>query len=184
MLIQSSETMSRRSNRLLRVASLVFFDLETTGLRPDRAGRISEIALIDRDGIQFSWTTDQDPPSDQVVARQLMSLYAHLDGNVVIGHNIQFDLRFVTYEAERFGHSGIDITFSDTLGLARRLLPQQDDYQLGTLLSVSDCQPEGTLHTAVGDALATRDLFWYLVERGNLDTLADIDVKRLSWNAG
>jgi DNA polymerase III epsilon subunit-like protein len=176
--------MNLGSNRPLQVAPLVFFDLETTGIRPDRAGRISEIALVNHDGIQFSWRTDQDPPSDSAVSRQLANLYAHLDEKVVVGHNIQFDFRFVTYEAERLGHSGLDITFSDTLGLARRLLPQQDDYQLGSLLSVCDLDPEEKLHTAVGDALATRDLFWQLVHRGNLDTLADVGVKRLSWNAG
>jgi DNA polymerase III epsilon subunit-like protein len=31
----------------LRTAPLVFFDLETTAVRPDRGGRISEIAVVD-----------------------------------------------------------------------------------------------------------------------------------------
>jgi hypothetical protein len=35
----------------------------------------------------------------------------------------------------------------------------------------------------VGDALATRSLFWTLVEEDGLETLADVGVKRLSWNA-
>ena len=40
----------------LQVASLVFFDLETTGLRPDRGARIREIAVLGHDGIRFDWT--------------------------------------------------------------------------------------------------------------------------------
>lgn len=103
---------------------------------------------------------------------------------MVVGHNLQFDFRFVTYETERLGLSGIDLRFADTLGLARSLLDAPDTHQLGTLLGHVDAAPEEELHTAVGDALATRTLFWHLVEHGALQTLADINVQQLQWNAG
>ena len=176
--------MSHRADRPLRVASLLFFDLETTGLRPDRGGRITEMAVVDQDGIRFDWTSDQEPPNDQAVARQLTTLDSHLQESVVIGHNIQFDIRFLTYESERLGHTGLDLRFADTLGLARCLLPEEDDHQLGSLLATLDTAPSEELHTAIGDALATRTLFWHLVNHGDLVTLADVGVKRLRWNAG
>jgi DNA polymerase III epsilon subunit-like protein len=176
--------MPQWTDRPLRTASLVFFDLETTGLRPDRGGRICEMAVVDQDGVRFNWTSDSDRPSDDAVARRLPPLIDQFTNSVVIGHNLPFDFRFLTYEAERLDRDGIDLRFADTLGLARRLLPARDRYRLGALLTAFGAEPTEELHTAVGDALATRTLFWHLVDRGDLDTLADVGVKRLSWNAG
>jgi DNA polymerase III epsilon subunit-like protein len=169
---------------LLRTATLHFFDLETTALRPDRGGRICEMAVVDQRGVRFDWRSDADPPRDDAVAAQLPVLLEHLEAGVVVGHNLQFDFRFVTYEAERFGLGGLDLRFADTLGLARSLLDAPDTHKLGTLLGRFDAAPEEELHTAVGDALATRTLFWHFVEHGGLRTLSDIDVRRLQWNAG
>jgi DNA polymerase III epsilon subunit-like protein len=176
--------MSTWANRPLRTATLLFFDLETTALRPDRGGRIREMAVVDAQGIRFDWRSDAAPPRDDAVAAQLPRLIDHLEAGIVVGHNLQFDFRFVTYEAERLGLGGIDLRFADTLGLARSLLNAPDTHQLGTLLGHFDASPDEELHTAVGDALATRTLFWRLVEHGDLDTLADLNVQRLQWNAG
>lgn len=176
--------MSTWSDRPLRTGPLVFFDLETTALRPDRGGRIREMAVVDEQGIRFDWRSDEAPPRDDAVAAQLPRLIEHLEAGVVVGHNLQFDFRFVTYEAERLGLGGIDLRFADTLGLARSLLDAPDIHQLGTLLGHFDAAPDEELHAAVGDALATRTLFWHLVEHGGLQTLADINVRRLQWNAG
>ena len=168
----------------VRTAPVVFFDLETTGLRPDRGARITEIAIVGANGIQYDWRSPDDSSSDTAVCKELPVVRDHLQGCVVVGHNLQFDFRFLTYEAKRLGLSGIDLQFADTLGLARKLLPHRDDYQLGPLLRTVDAPPNEELHTAVGDALATRTLFWSLVEREGLKTLSDVGVKRLSWNAG
>ncbi|WP_263840709.1 3'-5' exonuclease [Salinibacter sp.] len=173
--------MSAWADRPLRTATLLFFDLETTALRPDRGGRICEMAVVDEQGIQFHWRSDAAPPRDDAVATRLPRLIDHLEAGVVVGHNLPFDFRFVTYEAERLGLDGLGLRFADTLGLARSLLDAPDTHQLGTLLGHFDAAPDEELHTAVGDALATRTLFWHLVEHGGLRTLADIDVQRLQW---
>ena len=176
--------MNHQNQIPLRAIPLVFFDLETTGLRPDRRGRISEMAVADQDGVRFEWSSEQNPPADPVVARQIPRLVEHLQDEIVVGHNLPFDFRFLTYEAERLGVGGLDVQFADTLGLAHELLPGRDGYELGALLAAFDLAPVEELHTAVGDVLATRTLFWRLVNHGDLDTLADIGVKRLRWNAG
>ncbi|WP_103026598.1 3'-5' exonuclease [Salinibacter altiplanensis] len=176
--------MSQWTDRPLRTASLVFFDLETTALRPDRGGRICEMAVVDPQGVRFDWCSDEAPPRDDVVATQLPRLLNHLEAGIVVGHNLEFDFRFLTYEAERLGCGGLDLRFADTLGLARALLNAPDDYQLGTLLGHFDAAPNEELHTAVGDALATRALFWRLVETGGLETPTDANVRRLQWGAG
>jgi DNA polymerase III epsilon subunit-like protein len=174
--------MASRFDRPLRTASLRFVDLETTGLRPDRGARITEMAVVDEGGVRYDWTSSHDPPRDEAVAAQLPQLVAHLDDGIVVGHNLSFDVRFVTYEAERLGLDGIDVCFIDTLGLARRVLARAGSYRLGAVLAAVGAAPEEELHTAVGDALATRTLFWRLVERGGLGTLADAGAKRLRWH--
>lgn len=170
-----------RTNRRLRTAPLIFFDLETTALRPDRGGRICEMAVVDQSGIQFDWCSASAPPRDDDVSHQLRRLVPLLEAGVVVGHNLQYDLRFLTYEAERLKLGRVDLYFADTLGLARALLDAPDTYQLGDALGGFDAAPEERLHTAVGDALATRTLFWHLVEHGGLQTLSDAHVRRLQW---
>lgn len=78
---------------------LFFFDLETTALRPDRGGRIREMAVVDVQGLRFDWRSDATPPRDDAVAHQLPRLVDHLEAGIVVGHNLQFDFRFVTYES-------------------------------------------------------------------------------------
>ncbi|MFO8098389.1 MAG: 3'-5' exonuclease [Salinibacter sp.] len=173
--------MALRFDRPLRTAPLRFVDLETTGLRPDRGARIAEMAIVDESGVQFKWTSPHDPPRDAAVATQLPRLIAHLEDGIVVGHNLSFDFRFVTYEAERLGCSGLDVRFVDTLRLARTTLETAPSHRLGALLDAVGATPETELHTAVGDAVAARTLFWQLVERGGLTTLADAGLKRLRW---
>lgn len=140
------------------------------------------MAVVGPDGIRFDWTSSSDSPEDRVVGRQISVLSEALQSDVVVGHNLKFDFHFLTYEAERLGQDGLDVRFIDTLGMSRKLLPGRDDHQLGSLLATFDAEPDEELHTAVGDALATRALFWRLVDCSDLKTLSDAGMKRVSWN--
>lgn len=177
--------MSQWADCPIRVASLVFFDLETTGLRPDRGAHIREIAVLNRDGLELNWTLESDlrgtDRADDAVAAQLPTLVSLLQTGVVVGHNLSFDFRFVTYEAERLGTTHLQVRFIDTLGLARRLVADVPNYELATLLAHFNAAPAKELHTAVGDVRATRTLFWHLVDHGALDTLADAGLQPLTW---
>lgn len=167
--------------RMIRVAPLLFFDLETTGLRPDRGARITEIAVLDHRQTRHAWERTSEASDQNSLEAQLPVLLQLLRTGVVVGHHVPFDLGFLAYEAERFGYEGPRVWYIDTLTLARRLLPSVRDYQLGTLLTHFDLLPEDPLHTALTDVRATRHLFWKLAEVGQLDTLADAEVRRLDW---
>jgi DNA polymerase III alpha subunit (gram-positive type) len=145
------------------------------------------MAVVDREGVRLDWTSDGEPPSDDAVARRLPALVEHLQHEIVVGHNLSFDFRFLTYELRRLSESGpggLDVRYVDTLGLARRVLPDRAGYRLGQLLTTVDAAPAGELHTAVGDARATRALFWHLVDVGGLGTVGDVGVRRLRWHGG
>lgn len=162
----------------IEVAPLFFFDIETTGLRPDRGAEITEMALVDHAGVPFAWNRAQDASE---LSDQLTLLFHHFCDGIVVGHNLQFDFHFVAYEADRLGLRGPTVCFIDTLGLARTHLDRTPDVRLDTLLSYFDLTPAGTRHTALGDARSTRILFWKLVEHGDLRTLADAGLKKLNW---
>jgi DNA polymerase III epsilon subunit-like protein len=159
---------------------LLFFDIETSGLRPDRGARITELAVVDHAAVRYDWKQNRD---GSPLTEELPILTQHLSRGVVIGHNLQFDFRFIAYEADRLGIPGPRLLYIDTLGLAPQLLDRTADFRLETLLAYFSLSPEVELHTARGDAWATRALFWALVEEGDLDTLADAGLKRLDWTA-
>lgn len=167
----------------LRVSTLLFFDIETTGLRPDRGGRITEMAVVARDAVRFQWRCAAGHEHGEPALEQaLPPLFDQLRTGVVVGHNLQFDLGFIAYEAERHGLEGPQLRYIDTLGLARRLADEVADYRLETLLGAFGLPVSDDLHTALADARATQSLFWRLVDEGGCETLADAGLRRLNWS--
>ncbi len=160
--------------RRTRDTSVVVFDLETTGLRPEKWHRIIEIGavrLIDRDVMdEFSslvrpdrtvprtaagihGLTDRDlsaaPPPEEVFPR----FAAFIKRSTLVAHNAAFDVPFLRKEFSRF-----NLRFGNpvvcTLKMARRLLPDLPDYRLETVARrVIGSLPEETrLHRALDDA--------------------------------
>jgi len=163
-------------------STFVFFDIETTGLRPDRGARITEIALLNRNTDELLWQQSKEAISDEKLAAQLPSVLKHLTSGVVVGHNLQFDLKFIAYETERLGFRGPSLLFIDTLGLARKLCNNTSGLKLSSLLEKFNISPEGQLHTAAVDARATRALFWKFINLGNIETLATAGMQRVDWS--
>jgi DNA polymerase III epsilon subunit-like protein len=175
------------SNRSLRApdcpvesAALAFFDLETTGLYPERGATITEIAILDGGGLRLDWRRET---AGEPLAEVLPRLVDHLAAGVLVGHNLSFDLGFIAYEAARVDRRGPDVRYLDTLALARRLDPDRGDHQLETLVDAYDVDPPGPLHTAATDVRATREVFWHLVDAGEIETLGDAGLSRIDWSA-
>lgn len=166
----------------VEIASLLFFDIETTGLRPDKGARVTEIALLDRNKSLCAWSISEDQDYFSELQERLPSLIEHLNGGVVIGHNISFDLNFITYFADKLSIPGPSLRIIDTLSLARKVITDLDSYRLGDLLNYFDIAVRGELHTAHTDAEATRALFWFLVSLGGFNTLEGIGMKKIEWS--
>jgi len=187
----------RSGHTPLSVAPLRFVDIETTGLRPDRGARITEIAVVGPEDASPQGALDPRPPEeaeidwghsptcddahDAAVRRQIRRLAEIAREHVLVGHNVTFDLRFVAYEARRLGVSGLTARFVDTLPLARTHLSAAEDHRLSTLATILDLPIPGTLHTARTDAAVNRALFDRLVSDARLSTLADTGLQRVRW---
>lgn len=166
----------------LELTSLIFFDIETTGLRPDRGAKITEVSILNRNSQLHYWRSDTYTENDSV-AKELPNILDHLKQGVVVAHNLQFDLWFIAYESDRIGLKGPDIRFIDTLSLSRNLLPARNNYKLSALLKHFDIKVNGELHTATSDTEATRALFWKLVEKGGISTVGEAGMKKLNWSS-
>jgi len=156
-------------------------DVETTGLHPTGHDRIIEVGIVRLDGRfkeQAAFTTLVNPDRDVgptwlhgIHARDLRNapqfgdIAGHiselLEGTILVGHNIRFDLRFLRAE---YGLLGFDIgepELLDTMGLAvqagagsRRLAEACDNFGI----------EQADVHAALADAAATAALVARCVE--------------------
>jgi DNA polymerase-3 subunit epsilon len=158
-------------------------DIETTG---GSAGneKITEIAIITHDGkkivdrystllnpekpipefIQrFTGISDymvQNQPKFYEVAKEILEL---MEGKIFVAHNVNFDYSFVKREFESLGFSFKKDTLC-TVKLSRKIIPGFPSYSLGKLCNALGIGLENR-HRALGDALATAELFTLLKEK-------------------
>lgn len=170
--------LSRVSSRTKpeKLFPLVFIDLETTGLSPDKE-RIVEVSAIRYDtpfvasacfntlinpqrhipdrAYEVHGISDDDVELAPVFADIVPDLAAFVEGANLIGHNIMFDLRFL-YRA------GLDLSGSvryfDTVQIAKAANPEVSNHKLVTLCSHYGIY-RNNAHTALSDCYATAKVF-------------------------
>lgn len=170
----------------------VVFDLETTGLNNSPAmgkmDRIIEIGAVKIIGgemkerfstfvacperlsgeiIRLTGITDEDLVGAPQIEDVIADFYKFVDGAILVGHNVNFDARFVQYYGEEngyfFGHRLLD-TFTLAQELLRGKLP---NYKLN---SVADYYGfTFNHHRAFDDACVTAKIFIeFMKQRGKL----------------
>lgn len=165
-------------------------DCETTGLNKTGSDRIAEIAIATYD-LDFNLTGQYEtlinPEQDLGLTslhginglmasnapkfKQVMNAIAYLlNDRVIIGHNVEFDLKFIAHE---FSKENIDISWKnsylDTLKMAKDANLVTANNQLSTL-----CAHFGIsllhAHSAMADVLATAKLFQALLNSAYIHT--------------
>ena len=171
---------------LLSALTFAVVDVETTGGRPDRGDRITEIAVVTvRDGaIADVYETLVNPERsippyvsrltniswemvrDKAPFRELCGdVVRALEGHVFVAHNAGFDWRFVRAEVARA--SGRELTGRRlcTVRLSRRLLPQLRSRSLDWVARHYGVEiAPGKRHRAAGDAVATAECLLRLLD--------------------
>ncbi len=93
------------------------------------------------------------------------SLLEFIDGAVIVGHNVRFDISFLNAALQQLRRPRLAARSIDTLALARRLLRDEvPNCRLGTLADRLRLSHRPS-HRALDDALATGDLLHFLLER-------------------
>lgn len=82
-----------------------------------------------------------------------------IDKNVIVGHNVNFDLRFLKYAIEYYGITtkNTELMYIDTLFLSRRFLNDLPNHKLETLKNYYKI--EEISHRAKQDCLVTNIIF-------------------------
>ncbi len=160
-------------------------DLETTG--GDRGtDRITEIGVVKVRGGELLGTLQtlvhpevRIPPAITVLTGITEAMVAEaprldavlptvlefLEGAVLVGHNVRFDVDFLNAALARRGDPPLRGRVVDTLALARRLVRDEvPDCRLGTLATRLRLTTRPT-HRAFDDAMATTELLHLLLER-------------------
>ena len=166
--------------------NIVVLDTETTGFNFSKTDRLVEIAAIKfnsdfqelarfetlinpmRDlgpqhihGIEASWVLNA--PRFEDVAENFL---AFINGSVLIGHNVTFDLNFIRAEYLRSGHAAFDLEphSLDTLRLAKSIFGNAQSCKLTDLAVLLELE-HSNAHAAMSDVLATAELMRTLVSR-------------------
>jgi DNA polymerase-3 subunit epsilon len=161
------------------LAEFVVVDVETTGLQPTRQ-RIIEIAIIHyRSGVEVDRFTSLLNPgraipdyiakltgiNNELVAEapafaELASdVVSRVDGRLIVGHNVAFDIAFLNAELQRLNVPKLINERIDTMGLATRLvsgLRKPGLHSVAKALAVPG--HERRAHRAAADATLTADV--------------------------
>jgi DNA polymerase-3 subunit epsilon len=169
---------------LVSQATLVFIDVETTGLRPELGDRICEICLIRQEGRRRprEWSTLIDPKravssgafavngiTEEMLAGApefstlIDEIDAMLAGAIYVAHNAPFDLGFLRAEYACGGRVFPERPTIDTVALARRHLRFPSN-RLGALAREFRI-PDPDAHRALGDCRTTRKVLAAIVRR-------------------
>ncbi len=185
----------RSTQRLLSNVEFVVIDTETTGLRPG-PDRVIEVACVRVRGgeaidsfqtlinpirrippfiAQFTGIT-QEMVNDAPTAKEIMPDVMHfIDDAIVVGHNVGFDIGFLSYEAQLIGRA-FPPDGLDTIPLARRFCPGLKRFKLDMVASHLNI-PTVNRHRALGDATVTAAIFLRILElalQQNISTLGQL----------
>ncbi|MDO4302908.1 MAG: PolC-type DNA polymerase III [Bacillota bacterium] len=177
-------------------ADFVVFDIETTGFSPV-SNRIIEIGAVKVQGGEitdrFSAFVNPDVPipfeiekltgiNDSMVMDApfietvLPQFLAFCEGAILVAHNASFDMSFIRENAQRQG-IWKEVTYVDTVGIARILLPHQAKHTLDAVAKTLNVSLENH-HRAVDDAEATAQIFVKFIpmlKEAGADTLAKVN---------
>ncbi len=172
----------RSTQMLLSELEFVVLDTETTGLRPG-SDRVIEIAGIRLRGgevldsfqslvnpqrrlppfiVQFTGITQQMLAAAPTAENILPDFLRFIEGAILVGHNIGFDIGFLSHEAQLLG-CAFPIDGLDTIPLARRFLPGLRRFKLDAVADYLKI-PAMHRHRAMGDARVTAAVFIKLLD--------------------
>lgn len=178
----------------LGVTPFAVVDVETTGFSPRLHDRMIEVAVVRmaaNGAIEDEYVTLLNPERDigatavhgltaadvceaPTFVDVVGDVAARLDGAILVGHNLRFDLAFLIAECTRAGHPLPAIPGLCTLRLAYLLAPQLASRKLASCCASAGIRLDGA-HSALADARATARLLLAYVDDGRARGLDSLD---------
>ena len=177
-------------------------DTETTGLDVNEGHRIVSIGAtkiknlkitneiidelvnperqISEPSIKIHHITQEQVQNKPVLKKLDEKIYNFLENTVLVGHNLNFDIKFIIKSAPytTIAHRVKNIVTIDTIYLAAGIYPHFNSYELSLLCKTLKIQTEDQKrHSALGDSVITARLFLHLLEevsKKNVNTIGGI----------
>lgn len=171
--------MYNRSKNLMKfVDDYVLVDIETTGLSPINdeiieigaikvennliVDSFSQLIKINRSLSPFitnlTGITNEMLRTGKMPIEVYQEFVKFVGENVIIGHNVNFDLGFLTNKCKKYIDYNLKNDYIDTLYIARRLVPNSVNYKLGTLAKLFGISYEGA-HRGLKDVEITYEVY-------------------------
>ncbi len=161
--------------------TIVVFDVETTGLSvsEDEVIEVAGIKLVEgkvtekfhhyiANQVSVGESQNVHHHSDEFLAEKgqpaikvLQDFLDFIEGALLVGHNVGFDIKMITAHARRIGLNPPLFQWGDTWNLSNRFI-QSDSYRLGDLAKNLNL-PVLPNHQAIDDARTTVELLLHLI---------------------
>jgi DNA polymerase III subunit alpha, Gram-positive type len=175
----------------------VVFDIETTGFSPlnDRIIEIGAVKIVDGNVVEefselinpevsipdkiteLTGITDNMVSDKLTIEKVLPRFIDFMGDSVLVAHNAQFDMSFITAKAEKLLGKKIENTVLDTLSFSRVVYPRLKNHKLNTVSKHLSISLENH-HRAVDDSKATAQILLNLIaemQEKEIDTLEEIN---------
>lgn len=170
----------------------IYYDTETTGVRPDK-DRIIEIAAFDpeldrrfemlvnpqipipKDATKIHGITDEMVSAAPTFVEVGAEFTKFCEGEVVlIAHNNdQFDKHFLSHEYKRHDLELPDWNMVDSLKWARKYRPDLPRHSLQFLRKIYDIQ-ENNAHRAFDDVIVLHQVFSFMIDDLDMETVLSL----------
>lgn len=179
------------------IPPLTVFDVETTGLAPDRGHRIIEIAgiriengCIDEtksfvslvnpereipwEAKQVNKIKDEDVRTAPGIEEILPRFLSFAEGSILVAHNAQFDMGFLMHEKNFcWGYTELPDCLC-TMRLSQTLFPREFGHNLDAVGKRLHLQIPTARHRALPDVILTAHALLKMIEIGGIESLEDL----------
>ena len=156
----------------------IVLDIETTGLSPQYCEIIEIAAIKIKDGQVDATFNSLVKPSSEIpefiqnltgitnsmvdnapsISEILSSFLEFIGNDILVGHNILFDINFISKACYDLTGEALHNDYIDTARIAKKLLCTLDNHKLSTIASHFDIRQENA-HRALDDCYTTNEVF-------------------------
>lgn len=171
-------------------SNYVVFDIETTGFdyKKDKIIEIGALKYINDEFFdEFSYLinpeisipetitkitgiTNKDVMNKKSIDEILPIFFKFIDNYPIIGHNVNFDISFINYNAKLLNLNEINTEIIDTLQISRKIIKNKKNHKLQTLKEYLDLNYNS--HRAIDDCYTCNEVYNYCrINEGLIDII-------------